>query len=69
MLDDVQGTQKELNSLQMLIGQHDERLSTIQQDRAQEQEDADNCLLVGALWVLCSLRFRSFSLWNELSQS
>jgi hypothetical protein len=52
VLDDVQGTQKELNSLQMLIGQHDERLSTIQQDRAQEQEDTDNCLLVGALWVL-----------------
>ena len=39
VLDDVQGTQKELNSLQMLIGQHDERLSTLQKESVQYQKD------------------------------
>ena len=39
-LSDVfQATQKELNSLQMLIGQHDERLSTLQGESAQHQQD------------------------------
>ena len=32
MLDDLQAAQKELNSLQMLVGQHDERLRALPED-------------------------------------
>ena len=39
VFNDFQAAQKELNSLQMLIGQHDERLSTLQKESVQYQKD------------------------------
>ena len=49
--DDFQAAQKELTRLQTLIGQHDELLSTLHEERAQEKEDnPQNSSVVATLW-------------------
>ena len=55
MSDAFQATQKERNRLQMLIDQHDERLSTLHEERAEEKEDNPGNSLVAALWRWCCL--------------